>query len=298
FHKADLLQSMHHRGRTTPDPRIIRPPDSLVVIGDYDEYDTKEVSAGVQTTTPSVPADIANVFTRKPGGIALPKSSISEEVIPIRAESTPSTQTPLGWSVKVLPVQKIPTQPVGGEVAPHFAVDGDASTPDDAESQPAPRPLLKTFSIAPSKIKALPAGIPDFIEPRVIQFINHIRTTQPPYKMAFRTIRPSRPGWNPHGTPANARTRPTASPPPPQPQAHLKKPTRPWNPESHRPQPSQVQQTCGVAPDFTPCLCWIAVDERIFQLVVYHFVATTSLKPRYARRWIVANVASSVLPHT
>uniref|UniRef100_A0A1I7V0R4 Uncharacterized protein n=1 Tax=Caenorhabditis tropicalis TaxID=1561998 RepID=A0A1I7V0R4_9PELO len=26
-----------HRRRTTPDPRIIRPPESLVVIGDYDE---------------------------------------------------------------------------------------------------------------------------------------------------------------------------------------------------------------------------------------------------------------------
>ncbi|KAK5970016.1 hypothetical protein GCK32_020876 [Trichostrongylus colubriformis] len=97
FIHSTIVKSMHHRGRTTPDPRIIRPPDSLVVIGDYDEYDTKAVSAGVQTTTPSVPADIASVFSLKPsiqsGGIAMPKSSISEEVIPIGAESTPSTQT-------------------------------------------------------------------------------------------------------------------------------------------------------------------------------------------------------------
>lgn len=38
-----------HRHRTTPDPRIIRPPESLVVIGDYDEDEPPSENAVVDS---------------------------------------------------------------------------------------------------------------------------------------------------------------------------------------------------------------------------------------------------------
>ncbi|PIO57375.1 hypothetical protein TELCIR_21218, partial [Teladorsagia circumcincta] len=84
---------MHHRGRTTADPRIIRPPETLVNIGEYDEYDQREARIG--TTTPALQTEGAVVFTRKPvqsAGLAMPRSSISEEVAP-NGESNPLEQT-------------------------------------------------------------------------------------------------------------------------------------------------------------------------------------------------------------
>ncbi|KJH49239.1 hypothetical protein DICVIV_04619 [Dictyocaulus viviparus] len=39
---STIVKSIHHRVRTTPDPRIITPPESLVVIGEYDEETTTE----------------------------------------------------------------------------------------------------------------------------------------------------------------------------------------------------------------------------------------------------------------
>ncbi|CAO4372471.1 unnamed protein product [Caenorhabditis nigoni] len=41
-----------HRRRTTPDPRIIRPPESLVVIGDYDEDEPPSENAVVDSPQP------------------------------------------------------------------------------------------------------------------------------------------------------------------------------------------------------------------------------------------------------
>ncbi|ETN68470.1 hypothetical protein NECAME_15798 [Necator americanus] len=52
FEVPAFSPSIHHRSRTTPDPRIIKPPESLVVIGEYDEeepLDNQSTSASEST---------------------------------------------------------------------------------------------------------------------------------------------------------------------------------------------------------------------------------------------------------
>ncbi|KAK6024555.1 hypothetical protein OSTOST_09632 [Ostertagia ostertagi] len=117
------------------------------------------------------------------------------------------------------------------------------------------KPLHRKFSIAPPNVNTFPTGV-DFIEPKVIQFINNIRTTQPPFrKQRPNGLRPQRPGSNPNNSRIHPRFRPTPPPSPPQPQPSLKKPLRPKQPpQTNVPQPSPAQPTCGVAPEFSPCV--------------------------------------------
>ncbi|XGW22250.1 hypothetical protein V3C99_004899 [Haemonchus contortus] len=256
---STVVKSMHHRVRTTPDPRIIRPPESLVVIGDYDDDDNeKEPPARIGTTRTADRTDPAVVFTRESsqsGGIAMPKSSISEEVGPPRGESTALEQPSSSrWNVKVLPAQKLITWPEEAKLPPHYAVDGDSSKPDESENQPDDKTLIKTFSIAPSKANMIPAGIIDYIEPKVIQFINHVRTTQKPFRMTKNALRSSRPRSRPTATTVPLPVRQATTPLPPQPRPIFNKPLEPMQPQPNVPIPPVTQPTCGVAPDFTPCV--------------------------------------------
>ncbi|CAI5447530.1 unnamed protein product [Caenorhabditis angaria] len=54
------------RRRTTPDPRIIRPPESLVVIGDYDEDEPASENAVVFVDSPQSPLQTTTEFPLPP----------------------------------------------------------------------------------------------------------------------------------------------------------------------------------------------------------------------------------------
>ncbi|KAK6042489.1 DB module, partial [Cooperia oncophora] len=147
------------------------------------------------------------------------------------------------WSVKILPVQKITNWPEG-EVRPHYAIDGDSSIPDQVESS---TPSRLTFSIVPTKTDTAPTGVIDFVEPRVMELISHIRTTQTT-KPFFKLVKPS--VHQRLSLTTTSITATTTTPPPPS----LRKPLKPKRPLSNRPAPSTSQSKCGVAPDFTPCV--------------------------------------------
>ncbi|EGT34614.1 hypothetical protein CAEBREN_05022 [Caenorhabditis brenneri] len=55
-----------HRRRTTPDPRIIRPPESLVVIGDYDEDEPPSENAVVDSPQPILTSPPPTFFSPTP----------------------------------------------------------------------------------------------------------------------------------------------------------------------------------------------------------------------------------------
>ncbi|EFO92512.1 hypothetical protein CRE_19605, partial [Caenorhabditis remanei] len=57
--------SVFNRCWTTPDPRIIRPPESLVVIGDYDEDEPPSENAVVDSPQPLAPS-LPSFFSQTP----------------------------------------------------------------------------------------------------------------------------------------------------------------------------------------------------------------------------------------
>ncbi|WKY04848.1 hypothetical protein Q1695_005671 [Nippostrongylus brasiliensis] len=96
---STVVKSIHHRSRTTPDPRIIKPPESLVVIGEYDYVDAEnKTPIQVPAATVAPQANSAVVFTAKNDGPVMPQSFISEEAIVergVRGQSLPKNPAKL-----------------------------------------------------------------------------------------------------------------------------------------------------------------------------------------------------------
>ncbi|CAI2352304.1 unnamed protein product [Caenorhabditis sp. 36 PRJEB53466] len=115
-----------HRRRTTPDPRIIRPPESLVVIGDYDEDEPPSENAVVDsplpipipTTTPApVISNSGDVFARSRKEI----SSVPD-VEPSGTASALSGSSSHEWKVSIIPRGQN-KQPNVNSIPP-FTIDG------------------------------------------------------------------------------------------------------------------------------------------------------------------------------
>ncbi|VDM76760.1 unnamed protein product [Strongylus vulgaris] len=101
FVHSTIIKPMNHRVRTTPDPRIIKPPDSLVIIGDYDEDPSPNEAKQKESAEPSEESSEARSIRTLPveHGVVMPKSFISEEAAidakHIRGESN-------GWRQRYL----------------------------------------------------------------------------------------------------------------------------------------------------------------------------------------------------
>ncbi|CAJ0601106.1 unnamed protein product [Cylicocyclus nassatus] len=236
FVHSTVIKSINHRARTTPDPRIIKPPDSLVVIGDYDEdslLDKENLKETVVETEEEASETVPQKISGKQG-VMMPKSSISEEALidakQKRGESSGWRQTPSkGWSVKIVPVQKVKSWPEGVETLPKFAVDGIVA----GREKPDSGSVIRTFSVGPSKVNMMVPSNVDFIEPKVLEFITPTRTTQMPIRPSLspRYLKsgPSEPKSSFVGRPATMQ-------------------------KALKPQPPNLVPQCGIAPEFTPCV--------------------------------------------
>ncbi|CCG28149.1 uncharacterized protein CELE_Y57G11C.42 [Caenorhabditis elegans] len=131
-----------HRHRTTPDPRIIRPPESLVVIGDYDEDEPPSENAVVDSPQPFVtsPPPAQPLFPQQtPPPPASPLISNSGDVFarsrkeisgaPDSEQQSGSAATLSGssheWKVSIIPRGQN-KKPANVKSIPPFTIDGKA----------------------------------------------------------------------------------------------------------------------------------------------------------------------------
>ncbi|RCN44782.1 hypothetical protein ANCCAN_09221 [Ancylostoma caninum] len=202
----------------------------------------------------------------------MPKSFISEEasIDPKhnREESIGWRQKPptQGWSVKIIPVQKVRTWPAGVDTLPKFAVDGSAVRREETSDKDIGS-LIRTFSVGPSKVNMVVPSNVDFLEPKVIEFITPTRTTQAPFRISV----------NPRGhNSASIGVRPSAAVISPEPSFTLanRPPPMPQPPVPYLP-PAASQQ-CGVAPHFKPCVTSQQASHEEKMQGVIHLVKTKS----------------------
>uniref|UniRef100_A0A8R1DM11 DB domain-containing protein n=1 Tax=Caenorhabditis japonica TaxID=281687 RepID=A0A8R1DM11_CAEJA len=115
--------AQRHRHRTTPDPRIIRPPETLVVIGDYDEDEPSSENAVVDSPQPVI------ITTSPPSAVISNSGDVfsrSRKEITANAE-TLSNSSP-DWKVSIIPrgqskvplVNSIPPLTVDGKSDERF----------------------------------------------------------------------------------------------------------------------------------------------------------------------------------
>uniref|UniRef100_A0A0K0D552 Uncharacterized protein n=1 Tax=Angiostrongylus cantonensis TaxID=6313 RepID=A0A0K0D552_ANGCA len=100
---STVIKSIHHRIRTTPDPRIIQPPESLVIIGESDEEPTttdnwhQPMASSSSPSSGLVNALIFPQLANTSGGVSLPNSFISEEISDSKLHSRGDSS---GWTTQ------------------------------------------------------------------------------------------------------------------------------------------------------------------------------------------------------
>lgn len=147
-----------HRRRTTPDPRIIRPPESLVVIGDYDEDEPPSENAVVDSFQPLAPSTPSPFLSQTPPTTAGPlfpqtpppawapppapsvvsnsgdvfarsRKEINSGAESEQQQSGTAAATLSGssheWKVSIIPRGQN-TKPAGVNSIPNFTIDGKA----------------------------------------------------------------------------------------------------------------------------------------------------------------------------
>ncbi|VDM76305.1 unnamed protein product [Strongylus vulgaris] len=181
-----------------------------------------------------------------------------------------------GWSVKIVPVQKVKSWPEGVETLPKVAVDGSAVRHEENQNS-GTGSVIRTFSMGPSKINMKVPSNVDFLEPKVIEFARGIgkvtktsaedrfrgtsylrtfvsptRTTQGPLRITgpLPSFLARRQKFGSVGNPAPAPTAAIISPEPSS--SFLNRPS-PVNP-SLKPQPAKPAPQCGIAPEYKPCV--------------------------------------------
>ncbi|CAI4231873.1 unnamed protein product [Auanema sp. JU1783] len=214
------------RKRTTPDPRIIRPPESLVIIGDYDIEELENVSDQDNIKTaptvtswngPASSSQLTNgqmMIVSNTGGVFLPTSSWNREEF-VETEQKLHKSGALGPpdnSLSVSLLRRTSNVKEGVAQIPNFAVDGIASKDRKKFSSNGFPHVINSFNVKPSN----PVHNKD---------TNVVQNTTPSLIQLTRTT---------SGIVVPPLThRPFLTPPPP-------------------PQPPTVR--CGVAPDFRPCV--------------------------------------------
>ncbi|KAF1756439.1 hypothetical protein GCK72_012892 [Caenorhabditis remanei] len=129
-----------HRRRTTPDPRIIRPPESLVVIGDYDEDEPPSENAVVDSPQPLAPSQ-PSFFSQTPpptppapsvisnSGDVFARSRKEISATPDFEQQSGTAATLSGssheWKVSIIPRGQN-NKPTGVNSIPPFTIDGKA----------------------------------------------------------------------------------------------------------------------------------------------------------------------------
>ncbi|KAF1756446.1 hypothetical protein GCK72_012899 [Caenorhabditis remanei] len=129
-----------HCRRTTPDPRIIRPPESLVVIGDYDEDEPPSENAVVDSPQPLAPSQ-PSFFSQTPpppppapsvisnSGDVFARSRKEISATPNFEQQSGTAATLSGssheWKVSIIPRGQN-NKPTGVNSIPPFTIDGKA----------------------------------------------------------------------------------------------------------------------------------------------------------------------------
>lgn len=260
---SSASSSSEPRRRTTPDPRIIRPPESLVIIGDYDEEESaKEVVERPDSELPTILVNSgdAHRVSRKttnrlkcrivpPGRLKCAELDRNEfrhrQPFAVsrrkkkRTFDTTRVQVPLrkrrrrrrrkldkmrsDWKVSLVPRGDTEKTHHVARSIPPFAVDGKSGAPTK------PTELINKLSIKPSKV---PSTVLEREVEEQPQFVFGHRTTVGPKMINKVSLIPFR---QIHFTKPHPELVVTSPRPPP-------------------PPPSAPQQTCGVAPQFTPCV--------------------------------------------
>ncbi|ULT93411.1 hypothetical protein L3Y34_003120 [Caenorhabditis briggsae] len=249
-----------HRRRTTPDPRIIRPPESLVVIGDYDEDEPPSENAVVDSPQPlpatsppppSPPSFFSQTLPPSPpvisnSGDVFARSRKEISASPNVEQSGTAAATLSGssheWKVSIIPRGQN-TKPSGVSSIPPFTIDGKA---DERFNK-----FYRTIDKVINKLDLTNSG--DL----------HVREGEPQIRLegstkdlsvesSARVVSRTTIGPGVTNKVSVIPFRPLRFTPPPSSSSASSNRIEQPGPPGISPGPSPGQ--CGIAPDFTPCV--------------------------------------------